>query len=104
MYLLSADFTIFLNFDLAGQQLPHLGAYLISTVTIHIHKVNTSCDTCWYCASVFSNLQQVVVVCFDFMKNIQILFRQLIQHMGQCHVDTHHFLRRERERSISQIT
>jgi len=30
------------------------------------------------------------------MKNILILFRQLIQHMGQCHVDTHHFLRRER--------
>jgi hypothetical protein len=58
--------------------------------------------TCWYCASVFSNLQ-VGVVSFNFMKNILILFRQLIQHMGQFHVDKHHFLRRERERSISQI-
>ena len=55
------------------------------------------------CVSIFSNLQQVGVVCFNFMKNILILFRQLIRLMGQCHVDTHHTLRRGRERSISQI-
>jgi hypothetical protein len=45
----------------------------------------------------------VGVVCFNFVKSILILFRQLIQRMGQCHVDSHHFLQRERERSISQI-